>query len=278
VRVEVGEVLGLLLVLAFLGVVYAIMFGRVRPGAAWGRRRPVAGSPDVSLLEHGIGGGFAFVVVAADLADVAGDEVITGLWLAVGAGALLSAVRARLARAVLFGTIGLAALATSVTGVLAGACGASVGSTGLAVAALAPAVVLVIARVLAGVFQLLRPGRLIEDLGVGALAASAVVSLGTFAVDPGGISLLAEAAGTDTWWSQPWVVIVLLCVIAAGVGLRPRVGADLVAIGLVVLQFGFVGFGAPCGLQRGPLLVSAAVFLGTLLLLGPVAARFAGRR
>jgi hypothetical protein len=99
----------------------------------------------------------------------------------------------------------------------------------------------------------------LEDASRTALAAFAMLELGTFATNPRGLPLLDEVlSGGGVWF--PVLALLLLCLIGGLVGIHPRYGADIAAVGLLTAAITLGGFESPCGPQLGASAVVAVVF------------------
>lgn len=258
---------GALTVLVFMLVVYAVAFGLHRP-----RLQKLGPDSDASLLDRApmsFGGVLGALVSGTTLSTFSLETTWTrGNVLTLVA--ILAALTAfttgksspqrglSATRELVYFIIGVSAAALLVIELSTGACGAELPSRVAAVFAILPAaLVLTSSLIAAAVF--LRPIRTLRDAGRIMIAAVMVLELGIFAVYPGGIPLLEQLSTPFGGW-LPLVLWLTVAVVALASGVHPRAGADLTAIGLLIVKLYFgVGFvDAACGL-----LMSEALWITT---------------
>jgi hypothetical protein len=231
-------------------------------------------TPDRPLLDAGnnvYGGVLAAVVAVTGLAGLTSFED-NGRYMALGAVFVLGIAvaferRSTVGRDALYLCIGVGATVLAAQSLLIGDCRGVMPSQTAALLALAPVVVMVVTALLGGGL-LARGLPSLSAVGALALAAFALIELAAAAVAPAGIPVLAEASPRFAIGA-----LALLSVIAALVGLRPRAGADLVALGLLALTVFFLGFDTPCGLALFDLVAVAVALVGGMLLVGFLRAR-----
>ena len=240
---------------------YAVGFGWGRPTLSSTR------SPDTSLLGgrrrdrpdlQAMGGLVAAMVAVAHLAGFLADgSLLTWLIIAalVGVAAAVGGPLGWL-RASVYLLVGLAASFATLAALFVHGCDGAMPSRTAAWLTLVPVAGLLSSRALLGP-RLGRPIVPAEEAAALALAVFAVLGLGAVAVAPGGIPVLDEQASVWT----PLVLLALLTFIAGLIGLRPRAGADLAAIGLLALTLTFAGYNPPCGPDLTGLLVIGAAFV-----------------
>ena len=257
-----GELLGLAAVLLglYFVLVLATGFGFRRP-----RLSPVSAGSDRALLtaRPGTYGGVVAAVIAATglsgmapLSGPTGRSILVLVFLlgvAVGAGQGSGIIRE-----VFYIGVGLGATVTALVELFTGQCGDQMPS-GLATAfAVVPLGLMGLSALILGPWGG-RRGSLLGDLGPLALAGFAIVELGTFAAYPGGVPALDETVGSGNAWAAP-LLLLIVSVIAVGVGIHPRAGADLTALALLVLTGALLTFNSPCGLRLANLVVISLTF------------------
>ena len=264
--------IGLLFVLAL-----ATGFGLRRP-----RLSAVGPGSDRSLLTSrpGTYGGAVATVIAATglsgLAPLSGPSGRSMLVLVFVLGAAVAGGRGSgIVREVLYLGIGIGATLTALAELFGGACGEQMPSTLATVFAVVPLGAMVLSAVFLGTWGG-RRGSVLGDVGPLALASFAIIELGTFAAYPAGVPALDTAVRDGKSWA-PLVLLLIVCVIATGVGVHPRAGADLAAIGLLVLTGLFLAFDTPCGLRFTNLVVVALTFGTAFGLVSMVRARLSMR-
>lgn len=240
---------------------YAVGFGRGRPTLSSPR------SPDTSLLGgrrrsrpdlQAMAGLIAAMVAVAHLAGFLADgALLTWLIIAalVGAAAAVGGPLGWL-RSGVYLLLGLAASFATLAALFGHGCDGAIPSRTAAWLILVPVAGLLFSRALLGPW-LGRPIVPAEEAAALALATFAVLGLGSVAVAPAGIPVIDEQ--TSIW--TPLILLALLTLIAALIGLRPRAGADLAAIGLLALTLTFAGYTPPCGPDLTGLLIVGAAFV-----------------
>lgn len=233
-----AELFGLVALLIGLFFVLALAtgFGLKRP-----RLSKVGPGSDRALLAvrpGTYGGVVAVVIAAAGLSGIAplSDASARGvLVLIFGLGAVVALGRGSgLVREVLYVGIGIGATVTALGELFTGACGQQMPSELATVFAVVPLGAMALSAVFLGSWGG-RRGSVLRDAGPLALATFVIVELGTFAAYPAGIPALDGTIAEGNSWA-PMVMLLIVCVIAVGVGLHPRAGADLAAMGLLVLS------------------------------------------
>lgn len=241
-----GGVLAAAAVIGYLVLVYSTATGLGRSASSRARH-------DRALLVSGArtpGGVVAALVAATQLLDVAGPHgaLMPSVVLVFALGCVVATGSRwwRWPREVAFLLIGVFAVAARMLDVFGGACASALPSFVVAVFGVAPVGVLLCAHILR---SMVRPRAFFSDTGRAALAALAVLDLGVFAAHPAGLPLLDAAlhgGATAAVALGAWVAVV---VAAAGCGLRPRAGADLLAMGVLVANVALAGLSTPCGLD-----------------------------
>ena len=220
------------------------------------RSRRGSGVPrDESVLDAAaqppLGMFMAAWVAGATLAGVGGVEnaATTSPYVLLALLAIPAAIGGDLLRRISFNAIAVFGLVVGFAETTTGACGDALGF-----AALLISVASVLVLFGAGAYRVVRQPSL-SDAGVGGvlLAAVSVLQLARGVLQPGGLAVLGE-----TGTAGPGVQIAitaLLFVVAAGCGLRPRAGASLAALGVLVLNFLLGAVDTPCGLQFMALMI-----------------------
>ena len=264
--------IGLLFVLAL-----ATGFGFRRP-----RLSAVGPGSDRSLLTSRpgtYGGAVAAVIAATGLSGIAplsgpSGRIVLVLILVLGAAVAVGG-GSGIVREVLYIGIGIGATLTALAELFGGACGEQMPSTLATVFAVVPLGVMVLSAVFLGPWGG-RRGSVLGDVGPLALAGFVFIELGTVAAYPAGVPALNTAIGTGNSWA-PLVLLLIVCVIAVSVGAHPRAGADLCAMGLLVLTGLFLAFDTPCGLRLTNLIVVGLTFGASLGAVSMVRARLSTR-
>lgn len=257
-----AELLGLAAVpIALLFILaWATGFGFKRP-----RLSAVGPASDRRLLVSRpgtYGGVVAAVVAATGLAGVAplsgpqSRSVLVLIFLLGGAIAYGSG--SGLVREVLYLGVGVAATVTALVELFAGTCGEQMPSDLATIFAVVPLGAMALSAVFLGPWGG-RGGSVLTDAGPLALAAFPIVELGTFAAYPAGVPALDNAFVEGNPWA-PLILLAIVTFIGTVVGLHPRAGADLAAMGLLVLTGFFLAFDTPCGLRFRNLVVVALTF------------------
>ena len=261
-----------MVLLAGLVVTFWVATRGLRSGS---RNAPTAGSrdrpkvaADRSVLDDGSGdappvGRFLAVWVAG--ATLAGVGQIEGgidpvPYLLVGLLAIPAAIGTDLLRAISFSATAVFGLGVGLAETVIGACGED-----LEFGAVAMAVTSVLVLVVVGVYRMrFRPG--LSDGGAVdvLLAAVPILQLARSVLRPGGLAVLG-LTGLAGFGVQVGTGALLL-IVGAMCGLRPRVGASLVTLGVLVLNFLLGAIDTPCGLDFMALVIVALIY--TLMVFG----------
>lgn len=268
------SVAGAAITLVFMLVVYAVAFGLHRP-----RLQRVGPNSDASLLDRApmsFGGVLGALITGTTLSSFSlqtpwtrGNVLtliaIVAIVTAFAPGGSSRRNGLHTVRELIYFLIGASAAALLVLELASGACGAQLPSRIAVVFIVIPAV-LVLLSSMATAVVFLRPMGTARNAGRTVIAAVMVLELGIVAVYPGGAPLLGQSTPALGGW-LPLVLWLFLVVIALGVGVHPRAGADLTAIGLLVLKvyFGLGPIDATCGLSIIEAFWVTAVFFAVFL-------------